>query len=229
MKHNRLSKAALLLISLLFISGCATSPRTHLVNIKNDFMDISRLNAGVGPAGYGADIKATKLLHLKADNYSDVYKLGWIGRGVGLWQENSMGYTLFTKNIPIKTTSVITTVTGDPKDNSFTETIRETYKMGVQTEFLLGGKSQLSPSMAAAMTAQNPDSEDEALDCYAKMMELYSPPDELRAALYLGVVGADVGVRPLELVDLAVGLVTLGHVDISKDDLGSLEIPLGDN
>lgn len=224
MKHTWSRLTCLMLVSMIFGSGCATSPGTHLGNLKNDFLDISRLNAGVGPFGYGVDVKATKYLELKADNYENVYKAGWIGRGCGVWKEDSKGYAISTKQIPI-TTAVRTNRTGEGSS-----TVTETSSMGFEAEYLLGGSQLLSDEKMLAMSKVTETMDDsETLAMYQRAMQIFTPADEFRLALYLGVVGVDLGLRPVELLDFACSLLTLGYIDIRKDDHGSIEqSPAGD-
>jgi phage shock protein E len=64
-------------------------------------MDMSRASAAIGPVGYGVNIKATKLLEAQMDDY-DAYRVGWVGRGVGVWEETSLGGVLCTKYFPME-------------------------------------------------------------------------------------------------------------------------------
>ena len=89
-----------LLIAALIASGCATSPRTHLTNLKNDFFDISRASVAAGPIGFGVDVKATQFLEVQYDDY-EAYRVGWLGRGIGIWHETSSGGIISTHKFPL--------------------------------------------------------------------------------------------------------------------------------
>ena len=72
----RIISTLMLLLAIMVMTGCATSPSTHFTNLQNDFFDISRVNVAGGPIGFGANIKATKLLELQYDDYDAT---GWDG------------------------------------------------------------------------------------------------------------------------------------------------------
>ena len=69
------------------------------------------------------------------------------------------------------------------------------------------------------------DLSEDSPETETRVLETFSPADEFRAAVYLGVAGADVGVRPVELFDFVFSFLTLGYVDIRGDDHGDIEPP----
>jgi phage shock protein E len=169
-------------------TGCATSLRTHLTNLQNDAMDMSRASVAISPIGrigYGVNLKATKLLEAQMDDY-DAYRVGWVGRGVGVWEETSLGGVLCTKYFPMEV---------KPNEK----------KVDYRTEFEIGG-GELIISCANTLRGR------------ADPRSFTHPADEFRLAAHLGYVGADIGIRPLEAVDFLCGLLSLGWIDILKDD-----------
>jgi len=97
--YKRIIKTSIL-ISTMILTGCATNPRTHLTNLKNDFFDISRASIAAGPIGFGVDVKATQFLEVRYDDY-EAYRVGWLGRGVGVWHETSSGGIISTHKFPL--------------------------------------------------------------------------------------------------------------------------------
>ena len=179
--HNCIRMSLLILVMMILI-GCATSPRTHFTNLQNDFFDISRVNVAGGPIGFGANIKATKLLELQYDDY-DAYRLGWAGRGVGVWHESSSGGTVSTHKFPL------------PYEDEH----------NFNASFKFGGSNLLESIVNTERGRMSGDS-------------FIQPADEFRLAVYLGYVGADIGLRPLEAVDFICSLLSLGWLDILEDD-----------
>ena len=179
--HNFLPISILILV-MMILTGCATSPRTHFTNLQNDFFDISRVNVAGGPIGFGANIKVTKLLELQYDDY-DAYRLGWAGRGVGVWHESSSGGTVSTHKFPL------------PYED----------KHNFNASFKFGGSNLLESIVNTERGRMSGDS-------------FIQPADEFRLAVYLGYVGADIGLRPLEAVDFICSLLSLGWLDILEDD-----------
>ena len=179
--HN-LIRISIIILAMTILTGCATSPRTHFTNLQNDFFDISRVNVAGGPIGFGANIKATKLLELQYDDY-DAYRLGWVGRGIGVWHESSSGGTVSTHKFPL------------PYEDEH----------NFSASFKFGGVNLLESIDYTERGKMSGDS-------------FMKPADEFRLAVYLGFVGADIGLRPLEAVDFICSLLSLGWVDILKDD-----------